>query len=206
MSFQPDPLQVLFLWRLLASDGEAWWKEIKPQPPKAKRDELERALLIEVERRRSPKGGTGFQIRLTDKAWAWAADNLDAEVSRRSTAAGPVLQGILTKLKGYLEVTGVPLAEVLVPTTPSPDFESRLRAACLTISGGRSNTRVRLADLRVALPDISQEDFDKTIVAMGDRGGLVLYPIENPRELTYRDREAAVMVGGEANHLVYLEN
>ena len=42
MSFQPDPLQVLFLWRLLASDGEAWWKEVKPQPPKAKRDELER--------------------------------------------------------------------------------------------------------------------------------------------------------------------
>ena len=107
MSYQPDPLQVLFLWRLLASDGEAWWKDVKPQPTKAKRDELERADLIDVERRRSPKGGTGLQITLTDKAWAWAAANLDAEVSRRSTAAGPVLLDMLTKLKGYLEKTGM---------------------------------------------------------------------------------------------------
>jgi hypothetical protein len=206
MSFQPDPLQVLFLWRLLASDGEAWWKEIKPQPPKAKRDELERADLIDVERRRSPKGGIGFQITLTDKAWAWAAANLNAEVSRRSTAAGPVLQDILTKLKGYLENTGVPLVEVLGPTTPSADVESRLRSIYLSISGGRTKTRVRLADLRAALPDVPREDLDKTVLAMDDRGVLVLYPIEDPRELTYRDREAAVVVGGEANHLVYLED
>jgi hypothetical protein len=205
MSFQPDPLQVLFLWRLLASDGEAWWKEVKPQPPKAKRDELERADLIDVERRRSPKGGTGFQISLTDKAWAWAADNLDAEVSRRSTAAGPVLQDLLTKLKGYLEKTGVPLVEVLGPTKPPPDFESRLRSVCLAISGGRTNTRVRLADIRAALSDVPRGDLDKAVLAMGDRGVLALYPIENPRELTYRDREAAIMVGGEASHLVYLE-
>ena len=94
--------------------------------------------------------------------------------------------------------------EVLGPTTPSSDVESRFRSACLSISGGRINTRVRLADLRAALPDVTRDDLDKAILAMGDRGALVLYPIENPRELTYRDREAAILVGGEASHLVYL--
>ncbi|MGZ0170288.1 MAG: hypothetical protein ACKVHE_12090 [Planctomycetales bacterium] len=41
------PIQVLFLWRLLASGGGEFWKVCKPQPTAKVRKELESAGLIE---------------------------------------------------------------------------------------------------------------------------------------------------------------
>ncbi len=116
MEFSPDPLQTLFLWRLLADDGGAFQQGLKPDLPKPKRDPLVKAGLLEVvKRRKSEKARPANFLQLTDAGWDWAAEHLDAEVSARSTAAGPILRSLMTKLKSHLERQNVSLADFVRP-------------------------------------------------------------------------------------------
>lgn len=74
-----------------------------------------------------------------------------------------------------------------------------------SISREGANVRVRLADLRAALPDIPRDRLDAALLAMATRGGVALYPLENPVEIQPRDREAVLRTPtGHERHLVYL--
>jgi len=200
MSFKPSPLQALVLFRLLFSGEEpkqSDLKELKPKP----RGELVHAGLIELEKR-----GRAQHIVLTEKAWAWVAENLDAEFSR-SPNATPALRGLLLKLKNYLERNNIPLVEVLspAPEPSTPDLKSRITKAYFHLSGGQRNVRVHLKDLRRELGDVARKDLDTELRRMQNDRRLVLMHLDDPQERTIEDEEAAVDIFGHKRHIVYLE-
>lgn len=222
MAFKPSPIQALYIWRLITLGGENWLKEMKPGLDKKAREELVGNGLIETEKRKDVRTKRQANIViLTDKGWAWAAENMDAEISKRSTYSGPVLQDLLAKLRDFMARRNVPLAEIITaPSTSSPksqaikvlsseidlmELEKRIVDAYSLISGGIWNTRVRLADLRNVLKDFSRETVDQVIDRMEREGKLILFTLENPREIRPEDETAALVISGIKRHVVYME-
>ena len=109
MQYDPSPLEVLFVWGLVAEGGAGPIKDLKPKLEKKNRDRLEKAGLVTVVKQKN----RSLLIELSDKGWAWASDHLDAEISARSPAAGPILRAWLIRLKGYIANNDVALAEII---------------------------------------------------------------------------------------------
>jgi DNA-binding PadR family transcriptional regulator len=207
MSFQPSPLQTLILWRLLTNGGQAYQGEIRPELKKRDRDALEQAGFIEHDRRRNSKGRQAIYIQLTDKAWAWAGEHMHAELSSGSKAASPIFQAFLTKLQPVLQQHQIPLAEIFSPTeiAHSQEPEQQLREAYFALSEGKPNVRVRLAQLRQRLTTLPRSRLDTLLLQLQTEGKLVLYPLDDPQEISPEDREAALDVAGFERHIVYLQ-
>jgi hypothetical protein len=210
LSFKPNPKQALVMWHLLITGNEPKLSDVKPELKPAERKPLEEAGLIALEKR-----GRSKHMVLTDRAWEWALDHFDAEVSKSSSAA-PVLQTLLVKLKAYLQLHAIPLAELLGPQdeqvvgsgiTPIPphNLEEKVRAAYTSVAGGTYNVRVRLSELRRYLDELSREEVDSTLLAMQLEGKLVLMHLDDPQEITLEDEQAAVDVSGHKRHLVYMK-
>jgi len=206
-----EPQERLVLLRLALEGGETKNTDFKPDLKKQDRDRLVNAGLIEAEKRRPPKGGrAALYLVLTDEGWAWLAEHLDGELPPQ---AKPVrtLQKLLACLKAHLDARGYSLADFITgpPSATKPgspaDIEKLIELAYLRLSGGRANVRVRLADLRTALPEIPRDRLDATLLAMATRGGVALYPLENPVEIQPQDREAVLRTPtGHERHLIYL--
>jgi len=211
MNFQPSPKQVLVLWNLLFTGEEPMISKLQPALTPKERRPLEAAGLIEIERR-----GRANHVRLTEKGWAWAAGHLEAEISQ-SKFAVKALQGLLGRLKTYLERQNLSLAEFLSPEDESmevtaarpllPDPPARIRSAYLQASGGRSNVRVRLKDLRPLLPDLPRPLLDRELLRLQreNPGRLVLWSLDDPQEITAEDQAAAVDLAGIKRHIIYME-
>lgn len=209
MDTKLDPLQVLFLWGLLAKGGEAWKTGHKPHLRK-NYTFLVKNGFIEEEKRKHPETKRSRNwIRLSDAGWKWAQEHLDAEVSKGSKAGGQILQDFLTRLKSYLENNSVSLAEIISPDLGRGEggmnLPERIRAAYFKETGGVSNKRVRLARLREVLPDVSRGDLDEALSTICKAGRAVLYPLDNPLERTPADREAAIDSAGQKFHIIYME-
>ncbi|WP_038025942.1 hypothetical protein [Synechococcus sp. PCC 7336] len=210
MSFDPTPKQVRVMWNLLFTGEEPAISKIKPQFSPAERKPLIEAGLVDLEKR-----GRSNHMVLTDKAWEWAIDHLNAEVPK-SRAAAPILQAALTKLQAYLRSQGIPLAEFLAPQNASSDhriaapiattsLEERIRTAYAKLADGRSNVRVRLAQLRQHLEDLSRDEIDSTLRSMQLDGQLVLIHMDNPQEMQPEDELAAIAVGAGKRHIIYMQ-
>ncbi len=216
MLFTPDPLQTLYLWALLFQyGGKAPNNIIKPElgeikrgnrkiTGKQRRNELEHHGLIEV-----TKNGKILIVTLTDKGWAWAASHLDAEVSPKAQAAGPILRAALTRLKTLLHRNNTALADLFIADLPIeadfPPLPARIRQTYFELSQGRSKARIRVADLIQALPDIDPLALKQALLNMNRQRELLLIPGENPRELSDADHQYAVAVAGIPNHFVRME-
>jgi len=170
--------------------------------------------LIAVEKRKESdrKGATpAMYLSLTEAGWDWAANHLDAEISKKSPAASFVLQDMLGKLKDHLATTGISLADFICPPSrnqdvASPDTPQRVREGYSQASGGRWNVRVRLVDLRAVLADVPRDRLDAALLALERDGGLVLYPLDDPREIRPEDEAAAVVnTLGIRRHIVCIE-
>ncbi|MGH8614520.1 MAG: MarR family transcriptional regulator [Gammaproteobacteria bacterium] len=184
MGTKLEPLQVLFLWGLLAKGGEAWKGDLKPELHK-NYARLVKSGFVDEEQRKHPETKRARKwVRLSDAGWKWAQEHLDAEVSKASKAGGQILQDFLAKLKSYLEHKSISLAEIITPdlgrSEGGTNLPERIRNAFLKETGGVWNTHVRLASLRRALSDIDRRELDEALLAMGRTGQLVLYPLDNP--------------------------
>jgi hypothetical protein len=209
----PDPsgLEILFLWRLATAGGGDWKKAIKPELDGPTRRRLLAAGLIEEEKR-SPEGGGRklLHFALTDRGWQWLAGHLDAPIATRSPAALEVLVRLLGRLRAHLDAREISLAEFIASAAEDgpaarDGLDRRVESAYLALSGGKSNVRVRLADLRDNLSDLAREDLDATLLAMASAGLASLYRLDNPLEIEPRDREATLRTpSGEDRHVVYL--
>ncbi len=212
-------LQTLILWALLAkAEGGSFQKDIRPEVTKKDREALVKAGLITSEKR-----GPRIWIEVTEKGWAWAGDNLDASLPKRSNAGSIILQEWLTRLKAFMEARGLALADVLAPSPPPPSpnshpvnlrpqgpvdyrtVRSRIRKAYLELSGGQFNTRTRLRDLRSKLLDVDRSTLDEALKQMQREQEASLYQIDNRIEITDADREAAIYFGSEPRHLLWIE-
>ncbi len=208
------PMQVLVLWALIVQGGKGLQKDIRPRITKPLRDSLERAGLI-VSRKNDKRA---IVIEVTDKGWAWASENLDAELPARSTAAGPIMQAFLTQLKSFLRSRNLVFAEIFMaeeggeaqsePDTAlqpasAEDIKKRVREAYFSLTKGQSKQRIRLHQLRQELPNIKREELDRALLEMQQKEELVLIALANKQDITRADRVAALKVGGNPRHVVY---
>jgi hypothetical protein len=202
-------MQTLILWALLARTGGAGFqKDIKPEVKKPDREALVRAGLIASEKRGRP----GLWLEITDKGWAWAADHLDADLPKRSTAGGAILQAWLKQLKAFMESRGLVLADILGPQQPPklqridyPAVRQRIRTAYLELTGGRLNTRAHLSGIREKLKDIDRATLDDALKRMQGEQEVSLYQLDNRVEITDADRAAVIYVGHEPRHILWIE-
>ena len=211
MSDGISPLLVLLMWNLLFTGDEPMVSKAKPGVDKKKLAPLLDAGLVVLEKR-----GRASHIVLTDRAWQWAEENLDAQFSA-SLNVTIALRGLLPKLKHYLNQTGTPLAELLGaveaaeearPEFPAPEpnsIDDAIRDAYLALSGGQWETRVRLAPLREQLATFPMEAQDQALLRMQAGGRLVLYRLDDPQDTFEADRAAALYIGSDPRHLVYMK-
>jgi hypothetical protein len=201
-------MQTLILWSLLTKPGGASFrKDLKPEVKKLDWEALVQAGLITKADRRQ-----GYWLEVTDKGWAWAADHLDANLPKRSIAGSTVLQAWLTRLKAFLDARGVALADILRPQhSPKPEafdyhaLRERIRKAYLEVTGNRLNTRALLSDLRGKLKDIDRAALDEALIQMQREQEASLYRLDNQAEITKADRAAAIYIGQEPRHILWIE-
>lgn len=225
MNYQPTTAEHRLLWKLVANSGEGFNNDIAAD--KGPRDSLQRARLIEVEKRARQSGKRIVQaiyLRLTDAGWAWCNQNMSWLKPRGK--AEQFLNTLLQRLKIVFErqVTASSLADFInnsapatsdLPTTPTkstPPTETprdtkldiRIRAACLELGGGREAVRIRIADLRKRLADVSSDELTEGLCELSRRRELTLYPLDDPRQITADDEAAAIHSStGVPQHILY---
>jgi hypothetical protein len=202
MSFTPSPLQTLVLFRLLFTGEEPKQSDVKQLTPRT-RKQLVDAGFIELEKR-----GRAQHILLTDRAWAWASEHLDAPISRQARTT-EAFEALLLRLKQFLQTRQIPLAGFMSDAAPDQGtaggLSNRIREAAFTLSGGKPNVRVRLTDLRRQLADVSREDLDRALLLLQKSGRLVLMHLDDPHERTPEDDQAAIDLLGFKRHILYME-
>jgi hypothetical protein len=107
---------------------------------------------------------------------------------------------VLRRLVGHLRRNDLRLVDVLRP----PDLESLIRAAYRELSVKQQDW-VRLATLRPRLDGADRDDVDRVLLAMTRTGLVHLAPSSNRKGLADADRDAAISIGGEPQHLVAIE-
>ena len=214
MSFQPTPKQALVIWSLLITKDEPAMSKVKPELSPAERGPLIESGLIILEKRGIIQEKRGKSKRivsnhivLTDKAWEWASEHFEVELSK-SPSAAPVLEGLLKIAGRYLQAHKIPISEFLKPRVDAAstvrDIEPMIRNAYLLLSGGEFNRRVRLCELRQFIDDCSRSEMDEALIRMGRAEKLTLMRLDDPQEIKLEDEQAALISGGQKNHIIYM--
>lgn len=209
MTYQPTRTEVARILALLGRGGRALQKDLRPELAKAEREQLAAQGFLQV-----TKGARGaIEVELTDKAWDWAGRHLDAPHSLTGPA-GTILSDWMGLLARYMAASGVSLAEILSPRAPEPRPEPRpepaplvfaaVRAAAIALGAGQTNVRVRLKDLRRALPDAGRRQLDDLLRQAAGRGEIALYHLDDPRDRTAEDEAAGIDLGGRSAHILYV--
>ena len=210
--------QTLVLWALLANGGDGFGNEIKPEVEMTEREALLKAGLISVEKRKR-----AYWLSVTDRGWRWAEDHLSDTLPDRSYAGTFILAGWLRHLHVFMRSTKTSLAEIMAPIAsdnaepgkedtpgtagPPPDnstLNERIRSAYLSITGGSFNKRALLADLRNRLSDINRNVLDEALVRLQRQGDATLMQLDNRPDITQADREAAIQIGQEPRHILWI--
>lgn len=219
MSFEPDPLQQLLLWRLAVSPtGGEFLQDIKPTIDLHRRKPLIREGLIEEDKRKSPQTNRSLKhLELTDKGWAWCQSHLGEEIKSPSRHSRVILERLLALMRDYLEnqdqtvSLGQFIQQARSQSTHHPsrdgngkEVEESIRRACLDLTDGRDNVRVRLAQLRSRLDSVPKAMLDEKLLEMERAGQLSLYRLDNPQEIMPEDRAAVLTTpSGHERHVLY---
>ncbi|GGN83866.1 hypothetical protein GCM10010112_62620 [Actinoplanes lobatus] len=177
------------------------------------KEKLVDAKLIEC--RRGPKGLLFFS--LADGGWRWGREELAREAPQGSGSAGQALYAVLHRLEEYLDRTGRSLAQVFgdqpeekgnpapVEARPAADeIEKRIRRAYRELANPVGSW-VGLADLREGLTGLAKADVDGVLRLMARMSGVLVEEETNQKSLQTRDRDAAVVIGSRAHHVLAIE-
>ncbi|MFC0863239.1 hypothetical protein ACFHYQ_13130 [Sphaerimonospora cavernae] len=89
------------------------------------------------------------------------------------------------------------------PAVLADDIETRIRKAYAQLAE-KPNAWVSLTQLRPVLGDTPREDVDSTLRRMISMPDVRIAPFENRKALSQEDHDAAVIIGGQAKHLVLI--
>ncbi|WP_405147438.1 hypothetical protein OG589_07710 [Sphaerisporangium sp. NBC_01403] len=91
------------------------------------------------------------------------------------------------------------------PALPAvdPDLEKRIRAIYAELAG-EPGKYVGLAELRALLPDVSRRAVDNALRSMNRLPDVNIVPESNQKKLSMEDREAAVTLGDQEKHLLWI--
>jgi len=180
-------------------------------------ENLEELGLVETSREQRP-----YVHTLTDKGWHFVRElHLTSSPTGSATKS---LFTLLTNLNRSLERLGVSHGEffkrtaeevqrISPPKKASPrksasspksranDPEQAIRAAYQMLAKEPGGW-VGLADLRAKLKGRPRETVDETLRVMARQDGVRIIPVADNKNLTRRDRSAALKIGGEDNHAI----
>jgi hypothetical protein len=209
MLLEPNATQSQAILRLLFIPEEPAMSKLKPNLPAAKRKELIDAGVIELEKR-----GAASHLVLTDRGWAWAAENIEKLCPDSMRQVHPEITGaILASFAKNMKWRGLSLAEMVRPemfceSSPTESdattIKQAIREACRRKTEGRPGDRVRLADLRRELPDLPRTEVDQALFEMQSEGEIALSPLER-FEIRTEDEQASLQVAGLRRHVLYLK-
>jgi hypothetical protein len=208
--------QTLALWALLGNGGAGFGGALKPEIEKAEREGLERAGLIEVE-----KKGRSYWLNATDHGWHWAEEHLHDSLPEKTFGGAFVLRAWLARLQAFMKARDIGLADVLVQHSAKdrsetaaeaeardaadyPSMRDRIRRAYLDITGGIFNTRALLRDIRAKLPEVGRVQLDEALKRMQRDEDASLMQLDNRVEITDADRDAALYIGREPRHILWI--
>ena len=184
---------------------------------KAEREALAEAGLITFEKR---KGGA-FWLDVTDRGWRWAEEHLSHPLPDRTQGGAFVLRAWLARLQAFMQARNIGLAEVLGPQAAArcessageatarddddrPALRERIRKAYLEVTGGSFNKRALLSEVRARLEDVHRLDLDEALKHMQQNDEASLMQLDNSVEITEADRTAALYIGREPRHILWI--
>ncbi|UVS78436.1 hypothetical protein [Actinokineospora sp. UTMC 2448] len=166
----------------------------------------ERRTLNDLQLVTSRKSGRAYAHELTDRGWAWCAEELDAPPPPQPRSLGVALYLVLGALGRYLRREKLALSDVFthdVDLTPE-EIEIRVRAAYRKLAAAPRDW-VRLVDLRSELDGAPRTAVDDVLKELSRTRQAHLVPEANRKALGPVDHEAALRVGGEDNHMIAIE-
>ncbi|MFG2037864.1 hypothetical protein [Dactylosporangium sp. NPDC048998] len=156
-----------------------------------------------------------YSHQLTDRGWRVMRDLHTIEPPKAGKSASRTLLTLLGNIHRSLEqlqaTHGVKLSqgeffrqqpgESVEFSGPQPgeSAEARIRTAYAALAA-RPGDWVGLADLRDKLADLDRAAVDEALIGLLDRDDVRIIPVANTKALRRRDVEAALEIGGEANH------
>lgn len=183
-------------------------RDLGPELTKDQRDKLLRKDLIEV------RPGRPMVIELADKGWRMCRAIIGTDAPAGVTGQKRALYTVLKALDRHLADDDLALADVIRPagspqapasTPPVADHTGgRVRDAYSRLAT-RPGGWVRLADLRNALADVARADVDAALRDLLRAREASLIPEENQKAITGADDAAAILIGGEKNHLMAIQ-
>jgi|GEM_PF-1866670 len=171
-------------------------------------------------------------VRATDEAWSWATSNLSGAAPAppkrpiKANRQAPTVKAkgklgigvmqtrllteLLTRLQPYLEHQGESIAGLFATSahassTDSVDVAPRVVFEAIKKLGDVGE-RIRLKDIRSRLATIGKGTLDAELLKLQRERQIVIYPLDNPSEITPADRDAALLIAGAPHHIVYREN
>ncbi|WP_433197340.1 hypothetical protein ACQP1G_00745 [Nocardia sp. CA-107356] len=147
----------------------------------------------------STKVNRAYVHELTERGTMWCAAELSNVRPARSGCTGGALYALLAGLGRHLDDTGHTLVEVF-----RPDVTGQVEAAYTALTRG-SGAPVRLAILRERLDSVPKNEIDRALEQLGRREDVHVHAEADQKTLTDRDRQAAVVLGGTARHLLAIE-
>ncbi|MDT8915066.1 hypothetical protein [Amycolatopsis sp. PS_44_ISF1] len=173
----------------------------------------------------SEKSGRTFDHVLTERGWTWCRAEFSSTPGERPAPLDRVVYRMTAALDRYLsahrlaidalftaeateatevaevtEVIEVPEAAENLQPVEEPATADRVRQAYTELAA-EPGAWVRLTDLRRQLAGVPRAELDRVLKDL-DGNGVTLIPEENQKTLRAEDREAAIRIGSEDNHLL----
>lgn len=225
MSVNPDELVgneqavLLVLMSECRAVPNARLKDLGPELTKAQRENLQRKNLIEVR-------GKPMVVELTEPGWRMCRKIIGTDPPGGVTGQKKALYTVLKAIGRYLDDSDLALADVIRPAADEPaavalaptaadapadpsaaddDVEQRVRRVYTRLAG-RPGGWVALTRLRGHLTDVPRDDVDDALRKLLRSRDISLIPEENQKVLTAEDDAAAILIGGEKNHLIAIRS
>jgi len=156
------------------------------------------------------EGNKPYVHDLTEKGWLRARAELTAERPARPGYYGYAFFALLNGLDRFLDRENRPLGDLFQPDvsrkddTDEPGLETQIKNAYRKLAP-KPGDWVHLAKLRPLLNGAPKDEVDEVLKILGRKQDVTLAPNPNRKVVTADDRAAAVLIGGDENHLIAIE-
>jgi hypothetical protein len=207
------PNQILALVVLMAEARELTNNELKELAGFSltgdDNKKLEKLHLVETDRSHRP-----FSHQLTENGWRVVRELHAMTPPKEGRSAVRSLFTLLANVHRSLDRLQVSHGEFFKQTSDAApvkpitvaaagDAEARIRAAYRELPKGPDGW-LGLADLRDHLGDLDRSTMDEALREMVRQEGVRIIPVANSKSLADRDRAAALRVGDENSHMLWI--
>lgn len=208
------------LFALMGTAGKVSNTELKELAgftiEKKVREDLESLGLITAEQAARNKP---YVHTLTNEGWKRCGEELGGEPTERSNHLAGALLLVLDGVRRYLDRKNMSVEHMFRKESPAPvaaepepqkappsgEIDAAQVTAAYRELAAKQGDWVRLAELRPKLNGADRADVDRVLKELSRAGLAHLAPDPDRKSLTSADREAAIRLGGEDNHLLVVE-